>query len=217
MSRWKSGPSLSSERSCPTRPSSASATFSTSLIEATVSLLVRNCLTYNEVEAIRGTSEEVAERSEIEVEVAVLEPELGLQLLHPLRELHEGLAEPLDLVVRQGSVLHAAERLPLHQLAQELDEREHELGQAALDPLRIGVDSVRERVADLVELTSEPVDVPVRREHMIGQGAPAHSTSARLGVVAAAKLYGGHGPVQIRSSSGCDHSSFRSALRNAST
>src|SRR5213593_3460888 len=48
-----------------------------------------------------GALEQVAERAEAEVEVAVLEAELRLELLHPPLELHERLAEALDLLVGQ--------------------------------------------------------------------------------------------------------------------
>jgi hypothetical protein len=42
----------------------------------------------------------VAERPEAEVQVLLLELERLTQLRHPAVELHEGLAEPLDLLVR---------------------------------------------------------------------------------------------------------------------
>src|SRR5256885_15300781 len=96
-------------------------------------------------------SEEVPERPEVEVEVLVLEPELRLQLLHPLAQPHERLAEPLDLLVRQGSLLHPPHRLALHQLAEELDQRQDELRQAALHRLRVAVDPAREDAAELLE------------------------------------------------------------------
>src|SRR5215213_10060812 len=78
--------------------------------------------------------EKVAERPEIQVEVAVLELELPFQLLHAL----------LELLVGERALLHAPQRLPLHQLTQQLDEGEHELGEAAFDVLGVGVDAARE-------------------------------------------------------------------------
>jgi hypothetical protein len=43
-----------------------------------------------------ATSEQSAQRAEVQVEVLVLEPERVLELLHPLFERHEGAAEALD-------------------------------------------------------------------------------------------------------------------------
>ena len=62
-----------------------------------------------------------------------VEPELVPQLVHALLELHERAAEALDLVVGQAAAVDAPQRLALHQLAQQLDHREHELREAALD------------------------------------------------------------------------------------
>src|SRR5881227_358253 len=81
-----------------------------------------------------------AQRPEVEVEVLVLEPELVLELLHPLLEQHERLAEPLDLVGRERAALDPPERLALHQLTQQLDQREHELGQALLEAFAVRVE-----------------------------------------------------------------------------
>jgi hypothetical protein len=77
---------------------------------------------------------------------------LALQLLHPLLELHEGLPEPLDLLVRERSGLHPPERLPLHQLPQQLHEGEDQLREALFDTLRVGVDAARQRRGDPLEL-----------------------------------------------------------------
>src|SRR5207248_5846911 len=107
----------------------------------------------------RYDSEEVAERPEVQIQVAVLEPELGLELLHAALELHERLAEALDLLVGQGALLHAAKRLPLHQLAEQLDEGEDELREALLDLLGVGVHAPRERALEPVELAGHGVEV----------------------------------------------------------
>ena len=79
--------------------------------------------------------QKIPERSEVEIQVRVGEPELLLQLVHALGELHERLPEPLHLLVVERPLLHAAERLALHQLPQQLDQGEHELGEPALDEL----------------------------------------------------------------------------------
>src|SRR5947207_2167314 len=85
--------------------------------------------------------EQVSERPEVDVQVTVLQLEMLLELLHTLIEPHEGLPHALDLLVGQRVQLHTPQRLPLHQLAQQLDQRQHELREAALDLVRIGVDA----------------------------------------------------------------------------
>src|SRR5918992_1116637 len=102
----------------------------------------------------RETSEQIAERPEVEVQVAVLEAELALELLHPTLELHERLAEPLDLLVGERALLHPTQRLPFHQLPEELDQRQH-----LLHALGICVDSLGEGRADAVELRGELLEV----------------------------------------------------------
>src|ERR671936_1447863 len=95
---------------------------------------------------LRSASEEVSERAQGDVQVLLREAEVLPQLLHPLFERHQRLAEPLDLLVAQSSGFHSPDRLALHELPQELDEREHKLGQAprhvltilGLDPHRPG-------------------------------------------------------------------------------
>src|SRR5215210_1624246 len=113
-------------------------------------------------------SQERAERAQVEVQIAVLEPELDLELLHPLCELHERLTQALDLLVGERPSLHPPERLALHQLPQQLDERQDELREAALDPLRIGLDPPRQGVLHAVELGDEPVQIALRCEDAIG-------------------------------------------------
>ena len=48
-------------------------------------------------------------------------------------------AEPLDRLVVEIAGVDAAQRLALHQLAQELDQRQHELRQSAFHGLGVGV------------------------------------------------------------------------------
>src|SRR5690606_20107643 len=85
-------------------------------------------------------SEEPAERSQVEVEVVVGEVERVLQLVHALLQRHQGPAEPFDLLVGEAARLDAPDRLALHQLAQQLDQREHELRQTARHVVTVGVD-----------------------------------------------------------------------------
>ena len=70
-----------------------------------------------------------------------VEPELLAQLGHPPVELHERAAQALDLLLGQRAGVDAPQRLALHQLAQQLDDREHELGEPLLDRLGVGVDA----------------------------------------------------------------------------
>src|SRR4051812_29780826 len=89
--------------------------------------------------ASSARSQEFAQRTQVDVEVLVLEPETLLQFLHPLLELHERLAEAFDLVFGQRAGFHAADGLALHELAEQLEQREHELCEPAFDVVRIGV------------------------------------------------------------------------------
>src|SRR6188474_2096282 len=113
--------------------------------------------------------QQVAERTEMQVEVAFLELEMLGQLAHTAIEEHERLAQPLDLVVRQRPGLHPPQRLALHQLAQQLDQRQDELGEAFLDLLRIGVDSARKRLRQVVELAGDAAQVAVGLEQLPGE------------------------------------------------
>src|SRR6266480_2260447 len=85
--------------------------------------------------------QKIAQRAEVQVQIALFELEVLGQLLHAAVELHEGLPEPLDLVVGERSGLHPPQCLALHELPQQLNEREDELRQALLDFLRIRVHS----------------------------------------------------------------------------
>src|SRR5207247_2634804 len=156
-----------------------------------------------------GALEQVAARAEAEVEVAVLEAELRLELLHPPLELHERLAEALDLLVGQAPLLHPPERLPLHELPQELDEGQDKLRESLLDPLGIGVDPPGERVAEGLQLRRREPEVARRAEQLVE--LVGHVSAA------VAKLYGGHGPVHTNVRSGCARSSSATSTRKRST
>src|SRR2546421_590324 len=95
-------------------------------------------------------SEQIAERPEVQIEIAILDSELTLELLHSLLELNEGAPQPVDLVIGQRALLQAAKRLALHHLPQELDERKDELRQASFPLLGIGVDPPRECAAEAI-------------------------------------------------------------------
>src|SRR5690606_118392 len=88
---------------------------------------------------------------------------------HPLLEAQERLPQPLDLLVGQGAALDPAHGLPLHELAQQLDHREHELGQPALDVLRVGDHPAVEAPAQPAHLAAEGAE----RAEGVGGRRPA--------------------------------------------
>src|SRR5215213_3111217 len=147
--------------------------------------------------AFGRNSEQVAERPEVEIEIALIESEVLGQLLHALLELHERLAETLDLLVVQVPRLHAAKRLAFHELPQQLDQGEHELREPALDVLGIGLDAPRQRAPRAFEVTCKRLEVAAREQQPVdGVGHAAARSRSRT-----AKLYGGHGPVHANESS----------------
>src|SRR6478672_3097733 len=86
--------------------------------------------------------EQAAQWAEVDVEIVDLE--MFLQHAHLLLETHQGGAELLDLHAVEASPLDPAQGLFLHQLAQQLDDREDQLDEPLLDPRRIEVDPLRE-------------------------------------------------------------------------
>src|SRR6478672_441576 len=127
------------------------------------------------------SSQQPAQRAEVQVQVLVLKAELLLELLHALLEQHEGAVEALDLLVGQPAGVDAAQRLTLHQLAQELDDRQHELGEALLDALGVCVDAARQRVGRVA--LREPRGRARRNEDLIAE--PIHQLRPSV------KEYGG--------------------------
>src|SRR6516165_8559093 len=65
-------------------------------------------------------------------------PEFG----HLLLQRHQGPADLFDLVVGERAIIHPPQRLPLHQLAEQLDDREDQGHQALLDRLRVCVNAM---------------------------------------------------------------------------
>src|SRR4051794_707155 len=141
-------------------------------------------------------SEEISQRPQTQVEIAVPKADLRLQFFHALREPHEREPETLDLLVVECPLLHPAKRLPLHELTQELHERQHELRQPPLDLLRVGVDAPRERIPDLLQLPRDRLHVPVRGEQALD------AVGGQCQAAAPPKLYGAQGPVHTTVSSG---------------
>src|SRR4051794_7975782 len=138
-------------------------------------------------------SQQAAERPKVEVEVLVVEPEDLLELLHAGCERHQRAAQALYGRVVETPGLHAAQRLTLHQLAQQLDQGEDQRGEPALDVLRIGLHAAREDVVEAAQVTQERVEVRRRREELV-RGRIHHSPPTNE--------YGGQGPVHRIASSG---------------
>jgi hypothetical protein len=87
--------------------------------------------------------EQVPQRAEIDIEAVELE--VLLEGGHLLLEAHQRRPEALDLRRVQAPALDAAQRLLLEEPADQLDERQDEPGQPALDLIGLEVDPARER------------------------------------------------------------------------
>src|SRR5687768_12346291 len=90
-------------------------------------------------------SHQPAQRPELQVEVLVVAAGLLLELVHPLAEKHEGVTEALALVRRERAAVDPRQGLALHELAQQLHERHHELGETLLEAVSVGVDAPAQR------------------------------------------------------------------------
>src|SRR5690349_4651862 len=126
----------------------------------------RTCRGYSTTARFHARLQQITERTEVEIEVALFQSEVLRQLAHAAVELHEGLPQALDLLVAEVAGVHTAQRLSLHQLAQELDQREHELRETLLDLLRVGLDAARERLWKVLELAGDAAEVAVRIEQL---------------------------------------------------
>src|SRR5882724_2232256 len=93
-----------------------------------------------------GGIQQTAQRAKVQIEVLVAQPERLLELLHAVRQRHQSQAEALDRLVVEPPGLYPAQRLPLHQLAQQLDDGQNELGETLLDGVGIGGDAVPPRL-----------------------------------------------------------------------
>src|SRR5437867_9998973 len=93
-------------------------------------------------------SDEAAERAEVEIEIFGSEAEAAADVADRFFQPHERLSHVLRLRGRERAGLHAADRLALHELPQELHERAPEPRDRALHILgiEIGRASCRERV-----------------------------------------------------------------------
>ena len=68
-------------------------------------------------------------------------------------------AMALDLILGERALLHPPHCLPFHELSQQVDEREHKLGEPLLDVVRVGVDPVGDSPRDRLEPAHEMVEV----------------------------------------------------------
>src|ERR1700682_4520205 len=64
-----------------------------------------------------------SDRTEREIQVVVLKSERALQLRHSLFQLHQGVAEALDLVLGERPAIHATESLLLEESPHQLNDR----------------------------------------------------------------------------------------------
>ena len=85
----------------------------------------------------------------------------------------------LDLVGIERALIHPPQRLPLQQLPDELDQREHELHHRSADVFRVGVPAARRGLPLFVETLAK----------LLGDQLQLFE------VVSHAKAYGGEGPV----------------------
>src|SRR3977135_2287111 len=98
---------------------------------------------------------EVPEGTEVEVQILVFQPEGELELVHALGEREKRLPQSLHLLGAQPAALDPAERLTLHQLAEQLDDREDELRETLVEVLRVGADPPAKAAFDPLEFAAE--------------------------------------------------------------
>src|SRR5690349_6570049 len=94
-----------------------------------------------------SVAEQSAERSQVDVEVGGGQVVARLELVHGLLQMHQPVAEALDLLVGQVALVDATQRLLLHQLAHQLDDGQHQLEQVAFHGLRVGLEPLRQQAA----------------------------------------------------------------------
>src|SRR5436190_21013654 len=92
-------------------------------------------------------SHEFTDRSEIEIEILRFESEAAADVANGPFERHQRRADGVGLAPRQRLLIHPPNRLALHQLAQELHQRQHQPGDRFLHVLRFGIPSRRSRAA----------------------------------------------------------------------
>src|SRR5207253_3555218 len=84
---------------------------------------------------------QAAERSEIEIKVCRRQIKILRELVNLPFQLHQGFAHLFNLLVGQRPPFHAADRLAFEQLAEQLNQAQHEFRQPLLDVLRGAINS----------------------------------------------------------------------------
>src|SRR6185503_6813177 len=103
---------------------------------------------------------QLSDGAEVEVQIFTRDTEFCRDVDDRFLELHQRAADVFRLARRQRTRFHAADGLPFEQLADELDEREHQLRDRALDIVWIGVPPQRRRLAaGAFELAAQAVEL----------------------------------------------------------
>src|SRR6185436_358831 len=99
------------------------------------------------------------DRTQIEVQLLERDVELRREIDDGLLEAHERLPDVLGLVAGQRAGFHPADRLTLEDLADQLDERQHELQHGAPHFFRTRVPPRRLRGRDVLDLLANGFDL----------------------------------------------------------
>src|SRR3954454_16530407 len=118
------------------------------------------------VSSFRSALDQPSKRSEVEVEVLVLDLERLLEFVHSLLQQHEGLAQALDLIRGERAAVYPAQRLALHQLAQPLDQQKNQRRQVLLEVLAIGVAASPQGAVESLELVTDRRKVGIAGEQL---------------------------------------------------
>jgi hypothetical protein len=85
-----------------------------------------------------------AQRTEVDVQILVGEPEGFLELLHSLVQLQERKPKSFDLLVRQSAAIHATNGLMLQNFPEQFYHGQYESRKAVFDMFRVSVDAIGE-------------------------------------------------------------------------
>lgn len=90
-----------------------------------------------------------SQRPEVQVQVLGPQAVAVAQFGHAVVEEHQGQSDPLLLLLAQVALVDAAQRLALHELAQQLDDGQHQLDQVALDGVGLQVETLAGSVTSI--------------------------------------------------------------------
>src|SRR5437763_12660422 len=96
--------------------------------------------------ARRAELHQFSDGTEVEIEILSRQAEPRTDVADGLFELHECDAYRFDFLLGQRLLLHPANRLTLHQLAQELNDGEHELRHGSLHIVGLRIPAHRRSV-----------------------------------------------------------------------